>query len=397
MNTLDNKRIVLGVSGSIAAYKAPDIVRRLIDLGADVRVIITEGGREFVSELSLQTVSKNKVHNNLWDKDAELAMGHIELAKWADVIIIAPASANTIAKICHGKADDLLSTVILATKAIIMIAPSMNQQMYASKAMNENLRILEARGVVNIEPGSGEQACGDIGEGRLAEPIEIAHQAANLFINNLLIGKKVLITLGGTIEAIDPVRFISNNSSGKMGMALANSCVNSGAKVTMIIGSISTQIEKRAKAIFVTSADDMYEAVMGNIENQDLFISCAAVADFKPAKVSQNKIKNNTNLESIILSKNKDILESVCKLNIKPICIGFAAETENLIANATEKLINKKCNAIVVNDVSNREFGLNSNNNEVHFITLKKTEKIDMNSKQIIAEKLINKIVKYFF
>ena len=162
MNTLDNKRIVLGVSGSIAAYKAPDIVRRLIDLGADVRVIITEGGREFVSELSLQTVSKNKVHNNLWDKDAELAMGHIELAKWADVIIIAPASANTIAKICHGKADDLLSTVILATKAIIMIAPSMNQQMYASKAMNENLRILEARGVVNIEPGSGEQACGDI-------------------------------------------------------------------------------------------------------------------------------------------------------------------------------------------------------------------------------------------
>ena len=180
-------------------------------------------------------------------------------------------------------------------------------------------------------------------------------------------------------------------------MALANSCVNSGAKVTMIIGSISTQIEKRAKAIFVTSADDMYEAVMDNIENQDLFISCAAVADFKPAKVSQNKIKKNTNLESIILSKNKDILESVCKLNIKPICIGFAAETENLIANATEKLINKKCDAIVVNDVSNREFGLNSNNNEVHFITSKKTEKINKNSKQIIAEKLINKIVKYFF
>ena len=396
MNTLDNKRIILGVSGSIAAYKAPDIVRRLIDLGADVRVIITEGGREFVSELSLQTVSKNKVHNNLWDKDAELAMGHIELAKWADVIIIAPASANTIAKICHGKADDLLSTVILATKAIIMIAPSMNQQMYASKAMNENLRILEARGVVNIEPGSGEQACGDIGEGRLAEPIEIAHQAANLFINNLLIGKKVLITLGGTIEAIDPVRFISNNSSGKMGMALANACVNSGAKVTMIIGSISTQIEKRAKAIFVTSANDMYEAVMENIENQDLFICCAAVADFRPSDINENKIKKN-NLKSISLSRNKDILANVCQLKNKPICIGFAAETQNLIENATEKLMNKKCDAIVLNDVSSKKIGLNSNDNEVHFITLKKTEKISKNSKQIISEKLIKKIAKYFF
>ena len=225
MSGLTNKRIVLGVSGSIAAYKAPDIVRRLQDLGADVRVIVTDGGREFVSERSLQTISKNKVHNNLWDKEAELSMGHIEIAKWADVIIIAPASANTIAKLCHGRADDLLSTVILATEAKIMIAPAMNQQMFAASAMKDNLGLLKARGIDIINPGFGDQACGDVGEGRLAEPIDIASQAAELFTSSLLSGKKVLITLGGTREAIDPVRFISNHSSGKMGMALAHACI----------------------------------------------------------------------------------------------------------------------------------------------------------------------------
>ena len=196
MSDLTNKRIVLGVSGSIAAYKSPDIVRRLQDLGAEVRVIVTNGGREFVSERSLQTISKNKVHDNLWDKEAELAMGHIELAKWADVIIIAPASANTIAKLCHGRADDLLSTVILATEAKIMIAPAMNQQMFASSAMKDNLQLLRKRGMLIIEPGFGEQACGDIGEGRLAEPSEIAKQAADLFTSSVLSGKNILITLG---------------------------------------------------------------------------------------------------------------------------------------------------------------------------------------------------------
>ncbi|MDG1345077.1 MAG: bifunctional phosphopantothenoylcysteine decarboxylase/phosphopantothenate--cysteine ligase CoaBC, partial [Candidatus Thioglobus sp.] len=202
MKTLTNKRVLLGVSGSIAAYKSPDIVRRLQDLGAEVRVIVTDGGKEFVSERSLQTISKNKVYSNLWDKEAELAMGHIELAKWSDIVIIAPASANTIAKLCHGRADDLLSTVILATDAKVMLAPSMNQQMFASKAMKDNLKILLKRGIVLIEPGFGEQACGDIGEGRLAEPLDIAKQAADLFTSSSLKGKKVLITIGGTIEAI---------------------------------------------------------------------------------------------------------------------------------------------------------------------------------------------------
>jgi len=397
MNNLTNKRILLGVSGSIAAYKSPDIVRRLQDLGAEVRVIITSGGREFVSELSLQTVSKNKVHNNLWDKEAELAMGHIELAKWADVVIIAPASANTIARLSHGKADDLLTTVILATNAFILIAPSMNQQMFSSKAIKENLKILKNRGVVSINPGFGEQACGDIGEGRLAEPVEIAKQVANIFSNSSLSGKKVLITIGGTIEAIDPVRYISNHSSGKMGMALAHACIQAGAETTLIVGSISVEVEKRAEINYVTSADEMYKAVMEKINTQDLFISCAAVADYRPTKISRNKIKKDSNLASIELTKNKDILESICKLKNKPICIGFAAETENFLANATAKLNYKKCDAIILNDISRSEIGLNSDDNEVHFISQEKTEKIDKNSKQIIAEKIIKKVTKYFF
>jgi len=397
MNTLMNKRIILGVSGSIAAYKSPDIVRRLQDLGAEVRVIITAGGREFVSERSLQTVSKNKVHDNLWDSEAELSMGHIELAKWADVVIIAPASANTIAKLCHGKADDLLSTVILATSASIMVAPSMNQQMYASLAMKDNLTLLQKRGVRIIDPGFGEQACGDVGEGRLAEPSEIALQASELFQNNALAGKKVLITVGGTVEAIDPVRFLSNHSSGKMGMALAYATIQAGAETTLVIGSISVDVEKRAKTIFVTSANEMHEAVMANIHDQDLFISCAAVADYRPTKVSPNKIKKTSNQKTIELVANKDILSDVCQLKNKPICIGFAAETENYINNANQKLKNKNCDAIILNDVSCSEIGLKSDDNEVYFITRDGSDKISKNSKQIIAEKIVKKITEEFF
>ena len=397
MSGLTNKRIVLGVSGSIAAYKAPDIVRRLQDLGADVRVIVTDGGREFVSERSLQTISKNKVHNNLWDKEAELSMGHIEIAKWADVVIIAPASANTIAKLCHGRADDLLSTVILATEAKIMIAPAMNQQMFAASAMKDNLGLLKARGIDIINPGFGDQACGDVGEGRLAEPIDIASQAAELFTSSLLSGKKVLITLGGTREAIDPVRFISNHSSGKMGMALAHACIQAGAKTTLIVGSISIELEKRAEIIQVISAEEMYQAVMKQIDNQDLFISCAAVADFRPKKVSKNKIKKDSQSMTIELIRNRDILASVCQLKKKPICIGFAAETENHFINANNKLIKKQCDAIILNDISQTEIGLNADENEVHLITKNRTKKIEKNTKQIVAEKIIDELVNNFF
>ena len=389
---LNNKNILLGISGSIAAYKSPDIVRRLQDLGAEVRVVLTAGGAEFVSERSLQTVSKNKVHNNLWDKEAELSMGHIELAKWADAIVIAPASANTIAKLCHGKADDLLTTLILATTAKVLIAPAMNQQMYASMATQDNLKLLESRNMVIAKPEFGEQACGDIGEGRLAEPTSIAAQTANIFQNTQLSDKNVMITLGGTIEAIDPVRFISNHSSGKMGMALASACIEAGATVTLIIGSISVAVESRAKSMFVTSAQDMHEAVMNNIDEQDIFISCAAVADYRPANIAKNKIKKTRETLSIDLVRNPDILASVCQMKDKPICIGFAAETENLLENGKNKLKNKGCDAIILNDVSNSKIGLKSDQNEVFFITENDCKKIDINSKIIIAQKLVIKI-----
>ena len=392
MRSLTNKNVLLGISGSIAAYKSPDIVRRLQDLGAEVRVVLTAGGAEFVSERSLQTVSKNKVHDNLWDKEAELSMGHIELAKWADAIVIAPASANTIAKLCHGKADDLLSTLILATTAKILIAPAMNQQMYSSMATQDNLKLLESRDMMIAKPEFGEQACGDIGEGRLAEPTSIAAQTANLFQNTQLSGKSVMITLGATIEAIDPVRFISNHSSGKMGMALASACVEAGATVTLIIGAISVAVESRATSVFVTSAEDMRDAVMNNIDAQDLFISCAAVADYKPASIAKNKIKKDHETLSIDLVRNPDILANVCQMKNKPICIGFAAETENFLENAKNKLKNKGCDAIILNDVSNSKIGLKSDQNEVFFITNKICEKIEINSKIIIAQKLVIKI-----
>ena len=397
MSTLSNKRILLGVSGSIAAYKSPDIVRRLQDLGAEVRVIVTQGGAEFVSERSLQTVSKNKVHSNLWDSEAELAMGHIELAKWADVVLIAPASANTIAKLCHGKADDLLSTVILATSAFVMIAPAMNQQMYGSIAMRDNLDLLIKRNVKIIKPDHGDQACGDVGEGRLADSNSIAQQVAEIFENTNLGGKRVLITIGATIESIDPVRFISNHSSGKMGMALASACIQAGAETTIVVGSISIEVEKRAKSIYATSADEMHNAVMDNIDSQDLFISCAAVADYRPSKVSVNKLKKGNDKEIIELVLNRDILSDVCRLSKKPICIGFAAETENCIKNAKQKLNKKKCDAIILNDVSDPNIGLKSDENEVHFITKNNSEIINKNTKAIIAEKIIKIISKKMF
>ena len=336
---------------------------------------MTNGGREFVSERSLQTISKNKVHDNLWDKEAELAMGHIELAKWADVIIIAPASANTIAKLCHGRADDLLSTVILATEAKIMIAPAMNQQMFASSAMKDNLLLLRKRGMLIIEPGFGEQACGDIGEGRLAEPSEIAKQAADLFTSSVLSGKNILITLGGTKESIDPVRFISNHSSGKMGMALAHACIQAGAKTTLIVGSISVDIEKRAEIIHVVSADDMYKAVMKKIKSQDLFISCAAVADFKPKTTNKHKIKKMNNSMTIELTENKDILASVCQLEKDQSVLVLLLKLKIILKMLKSNSKKKMCDAIVLNDVSKTGIGLNSNDNEVHLITKNRVKK----------------------
>ena len=394
MLSLTSKRIVIGVSGSIAAYKSPDIVRRLQDLGAEIKVILTDGGAKFITELALQSISQNKVHNNLWDKEAELSMGHIELAKWADAILIAPASANTIANISSGKACDLLTSVILASDAELLIAPAMNQQMYKSSALQDNLNTIKNRNIEIIDPEYGNQACGDVGQGRLASSSEIAEQVARKFTNNKLTGKKVLITLGATIEAIDPVRYISNHSSGKMGSALVDACIESGADVTCIYGNISTTLNNKSNNISANSAEQMHTKVMQNIKNQDIFIACAAVSDYRVKNIAHNKIKKNNLDLTIELTPNKDILADVCKLEEKPICIGFAAETQNTIENAQKKLKNKACDAIILNDVSNNDFGFNSDENEVYFLSKNINQKIAKNSKYKVAKKIIKIFIK---
>jgi len=397
MSHLTNKHIVLGVSGSIAAYKAPDIVRRLQDLGAEVRVILTQGGAQFITELSLQATSKNKVHDNLWDKEAELSMGHIELAKWADALLIAPASANTIANIATGKACDLLSSVILASDCPILIAPAMNQQMYASSSVQSNLATLVQRDIQIINPEHGVQACGDIGEGRLPEPDKIAKQVGLMFQSTKLSGKKVLITLGATIEAIDPVRYLSNHSSGKMGSALAEACIEAGAQVTLVAGNVSVELNQKAEIISATTAEKMYQSVMKNINGQDIFIACAAVSDYSIKNPENHKIKKSNQTLTIELTPTKDILKEVCKLDKKPICIGFAAETQNLLENAQNKLNNKDCDAIILNDVSNADLGFKSDKNEVIFIDQKSNIKLAKNSKQKLGRKIIKIISEKFY
>ncbi|SMM99027.1 Phosphopantothenoylcysteine decarboxylase / Phosphopantothenoylcysteine synthetase [uncultured Candidatus Thioglobus sp.] len=394
---LTNKRIILGVSGSISAYKAPDIVRRLQDLGAEVRVILTQGGAQFITELSLQVTSGHTVHSNLWNKQAELSMGHIELAKWADAILIAPASANTIANIAAGKACDLLSSVILASDCPLLIAPAMNQQMYASDGVRANLAILTERNALFIKPEYGVQACGDIGEGRLAQSSHIAEQVSTLFQNTKLSGKKILITLGATIEPIDPVRYLSNYSSGKMGSALADACIEAGAKVTLIYANIDVILNKKALTISAKSAEKMHQIVMQNIADKDVFIACAAVSDYSIKNIQKNKIKKSGKNLILELTPSKDILKDVCKLTTKPICIGFAAETENLLENAKNKLKNKGCDAIILNDVSRADLGFKSEQNEVLFLDKKSSIKIEKTSKQKLGRKIIKILSEKFY
>ncbi len=394
MKTLTNKRVILGVSGSISAYKSPDIVRRLQDLGAEVRVILTKGGSKFITELSLQSVSHNKVHHNLWDNSAELAMGHIELAKWADAILIAPASANTLANIASGKANDLLSSVILASEAILLVAPAMNQQMYRCSAVQENLQKLNTRNIHIIKPDEGVQACGDIGEGRLPESSDIAQQVADQFHGSALSGKNIVITLGATVEKIDPVRFISNHSSGKMGMALVNRCVELGANVCCIHGNISVDLNEKATNIKSISAKKMHQSVMENIDNCDIFIACAAVSDFSPKQTKKQKIKRSGEALTLELIPNNDILSDVCQLDKKPVCIGFAAESQNLIENAQKKLKNKGCDVIIANDISKSDFGFNSDENQVVYLSKNQQLNLGKNSKNKIAKKILEIYIK---
>ena len=339
MQRLVNKRILLGVTGGIAAYKAADLVRRLQDAGAQVRVVMTQGACEFITPLTMQALSGHPVHTTLLDPAAEAAMGHIELARWADLVLIAPASANFMARLAHGHGNDLLSTLCLATGAPIAIAPAMNQQMWADTSTQKNLLILQEKGIHVFGPGSGSQACGDVGAGRMLEPLEIIQQAAEVFDYSLLTGKHVVITAGPTREAIDPVRYITNKSSGKMGFALAEAAAEAGARVTLIAGPVNLPTPNRVDRIDVVRAVDMYETCMEVVETGcDVFIATAAVADYRPTVTADHKIKKSTEEIHLTLVKNPDIVASVAEHNKRPFTVGFAAETQDVMAYAADLL-----------------------------------------------------------
>ncbi|GEA13567.1 bifunctional phosphopantothenoylcysteine decarboxylase/phosphopantothenate--cysteine ligase CoaBC [Alteromonas sp. KUL49] len=369
--SLRNKNVLLGVTGGIAAYKTPDLVRKLTAQGANVRVVLTSSAAAFVSSMSLQAVSGHPVHSDLLDPAAEAAMGHIELAKWADVLLIAPATANTIAKLAHGLADDLLSTLYLATSAPVYIAPAMNQQMWKAPATQANLNSLSLHGVTYIGPASGEQACGDVGAGRMEEPQDIADFLDNALGSNELPNLSdinILISAGPTREPLDPVRYLSNHSSGKMGFALAEAACNAGANVTLVAGPVNLPTPTGCKRIDVTTADEMLEACLAHSDASDIFIATAAVADYKAATIENNKIKKNDDELTLTFIKNPDILATVSGQTNRPFCVGFAAESQDVEQYARSKMAKKSLDMIAANDITVEGLGFNSDNNALHVI-----------------------------
>ena len=393
MIQLSNKKILLCITGGIAAYKTPELTRIFKKNRADVRIIMTESAKEFVASLSLQAVSGNQIHYSLLDEEAELGMSHIELAKWADVILIAPCTAESIARLAQGRANDLMSAVILASDAELFIAPAMNTKMWQDKVTQMNVDTLKIKNINFIGPDNGEQACGDIGEGRMSEPYDIASAIADSFSSSSLNGKRILITAGPTVEPIDPVRYLTNNSSGKMGYALAEIAYLAGAEVYLISGPVNLKSFEGVNLININTADEMLLEVKNLINEIDIFIGCAAVADFKPIDFNTSKIKKNEDDEiSLKLTKNPDILEYASDHMKDKIVIGFSAETDNVIENAKIKLLKKNLNMIICNDVSDKTIGFDSNDNEVHLITHDDVIKLLKTTKLKIAKQIIKSI-----
>jgi len=391
MHKLIGKRIVLGVTGGISAYKAAFLVRLLRKNGANVRVVMTQSATKFVTPLTFQALSAKPVHTELLDLNTETAMGHIELAKWADLILIAPASANFIARYANGFAEDLLSTLCLATDSPVIIAPAMNQQMWRNQATQENLERINARGITVVGPTVGVQACGDDGPGRMLEPEEIVAHTANMFQTNILTGSRLLVTAGPTREAIDPVRFLSNRSSGRMGYAVATAAAEVGADVTLISGPVDLAAIGIEKVIHVTSAEEMQESVMQRINNIDIFISAAAVADYRVQKISEQKIKKSDDTYELIMQKNPDILAEVSALYDAPFTVGFAAETENLELNAQTKLHLKNLDMIAANQVD-KKLGIDCDENALTIFWKTGREKLPLAPKNKLARSLIKLI-----
>lgn len=392
MNTLSNRRILLGVTGGIAAYKSAELIRRLKDQGADVRVVMTAAAQAFITPLTLQALSGNAVHTDLLNPEAEAAMGHIELARWADLILIAPATADFLARLQAGMANDLLSTLCLASAAPLVVAPAMNQAMWHDAHTQDNIQALIAKKVHILGPAEGLQACGDIGLGRMLEPQQLADEVSTLFQSRSLSGKHVVITAGPTREAIDPVRYISNHSSGKMGFALAQAAIDAGAMVTLIAGPVHLNTPERVTQIDVVSAEEMHKASLEAASTADIFIASAAVADYRPAHIAQQKIKKSDDSIQLTLIKNPDIVAAISQLPKRPFTIGFAAETENLEVNAIKKLEQKGLDLVIANDVSNARIGFNSDNNAVTIYGKKFTTAIAECSKQQLAQQIITLI-----
>jgi len=397
MGLLHQRHILVAISGGIAAYKGAELVRLLKKQGAVVRVILSRGAKEFITPLTLQALSGEPTHSELLDETAEAGMGHIELARWADLVVIAPGTADVIARLAQGRADDLLTTVALATPAPVAVAPAMNQQMWANEATQDNLRQLVGRGIQIIGPDAGEQACGDVGPGRLLEPDAIASALAENFESRLLEGKHVVITAGPTVEAIDPVRYLSNHSSGKMGYALARACADAGARVTLITGPVTLTPPNRVDRVPVTSAIEMHDAAMRCASNADIFIGAAAVADYRPESSAPEKLKKTAGENRVIsLVQNPDIVAAVAALAQRPaLVIGFAAETTELIAHAREKRHRKGLDYIVANDVSDPETTFGSDQNAVHLISEHEAHYLPLATKQVIAERIISLVAHH--
>ncbi len=397
MQRLTNRQILLGITGGIAAYKSAELTRNLRAAGADVRVVMTPAATEFITPLTLQALSGNPVHLHMLDAEAEAGMGHIELARWADLILVAPATADFMARLATGQGNDLLSTLCLASDAPLCLAPAMNQAMWRDTATQHNAALLSERGVQLFGPGVGEQACGDTGPGRMLEPMEIAQRTAEQFDAGLLTGKTVFITAGPTREAIDPVRYISNHSSGKMGYALAQAAADAGATVKLISGPVNLAEPARMQRVQVDSAEQMLAASLEGIEQCDIFIAAAAVADYRPTAVAEHKMKKGKEeVMELHLVKNPDIVATVANHAQRPFTVGFAAETRDVLQYARGKLARKKLDLIIANDVSRSDIGFNSDQNAVTVISAEQELELPCTPKRQLASQLIRLIADQY-
>jgi phosphopantothenoylcysteine decarboxylase/phosphopantothenate--cysteine ligase len=367
MSNLSGKHILLGVTGGIAAYKSAELVRRLREQDAQVRVAMTAAATRFITPLTLQALSGHAVHTELLDPEVEAAMGHIELARWADALLVAPASADFIARLAQGRANDLLAAVCLACEAPMAVAPAMNRSMWENAATRENIALLQRRGIRVFGPAHGNQACGETGPGRLQEPGELVEQLAGLFRSGSLTGIRMLVTAGPTREAIDPVRYISNRSSGKMGYAVAAAAVEAGAAVTLVSGPVSLSCPARVERVEVETAEEMHDAVMERVAGFDIFIATAAVADYRPHRAATGKIKKSAGEMTLLLERNPDILAAAAALAGGPFTVGFAAETDNVETHAAEKLRTKGLDMIAANEVG-PGLGFESEDNALHVL-----------------------------